>query len=97
MKVTNPYPGQQKNKLTRALGLDTLTGGTEGQGQGAERLRSAFSAEQLREAGATLAISLDALLGMWEAYVAGNRETLDTEFENLVGCIEEWRDAVPKA
>lgn len=54
------------------------------------RNASSADAESMRNA-------LDALTAMFSGYLGSDRKLLDEGFEDLVGILEEWRDAVPKA
>lgn len=93
--MPNPFKLKKTKALQKALGIDTLTGGTEGS---AENQTSAVSSvEPTPSAAASMGTALDALSAMFCGYVGQDRELLDSGFEDLVGILEEWRDAVPKA
>lgn len=83
--------------LTRADVLATVEGGTEGSAKDAKHPPSVSSAVATPSQARMLATALDALSAMFSGYVSLDRELLDTGFEDLVGVVEEWRDAVPKA
>lgn len=77
----------------------TLTGGTEGKTQNAKHpLASSAAASQAVSSAHTELIRTahSALSAMVAGFLGQDRELLDSGFEDLVGCIEEMRDAVPK-
>ena len=82
--------------LTRRAAPATVEGGTEGSEDAAKPQTAASSAATPSQA-RMLATALDALSAMFSGYVSQDRELLDSGFEDLVGIVEEWRDAVPKA
>lgn len=92
MNITRATP----RLLKRLQNAVTLEGGTEGRANSQSSAISASSADE-----PSLAEEMDTALGalsdMFSGYVAKDRALLDKGFEDLVGVIEEWRDAVPKA
>lgn len=97
-KLQQPFPSQLRKQLTREGLLSTVEGGTVGHEQDSKNPPSASSAEAGPDSdAAVLSTALSALSAMYEGYIAQDREQLDAAFETLVECIEEWRDAVPKA
>lgn len=78
--------------------VDTLAGGKEGQGQGREAPAS-FAGPS-----SAVVVTLDTCLGALSGMLAcvlrpdakGARERLDRNYETLITCLEEWRDAIPK-
>jgi len=93
MAISNPFQLRKTNALKKALGLDTLEGGTEGS---VEHQNAAVSSATTSQA-ESMGTALDALSAMFCGYVGQDRKLLDDGFEDLVGILEEWRDAVPKA
>jgi len=94
--VTNPMRLKKAKLLQSAVASATLEGGTEGSANMVPSTNSvsfAASQSQAEEMGT----ALDALSAMFCGYVGSDRGLLDSGFEDLVGIVEEWRDAVPKA
>jgi len=74
---------------------DTLAGGTEGSNQAPKEQPSLFPEQDHRAEVAKRAhASLSKMIG---GYLQGKRPQLDRGFDDLVECLEEMRDAVPKA
>lgn len=80
--------------LTPAPESDTLAGGRGGHSPSPEGTADTsvtdVAAQSMKDA-------LAALTVMFCGYLDLDRELLDHGFEDLVGILEEWRDAVPKA
>lgn len=96
--VKNPFLQSQKKALQKVLGADTLVGGTVGsQERSKSVLNSASSARPSSTQVESFSTALDALSAMFCGLIGDDRELLDAGFEALVGEVEEWRDAVPKA
>lgn len=84
--------------LTKDTAVSTLEGGTEGSvNNQIPPVSSAVSTSVV----VTLDTALGALSGMLACVLRpdarGARERLDRNYETLITCLEEWRDAVPKA
>jgi len=94
-----PFTSPLRRQLTREGLVDTLEGGTAGHMVDSKNQPHVSSAEVEPFTGDAdvLSTALSALSAMYEGYIAKDREQLDSAFETLVECIEEWRDAVPKA
>jgi len=99
---SNPWKHTKQKKLTQALGVDTLEGGTEGRVK--ETRRAEFfpnipvsSAEGLVRLKAMLVTLLDAVSDIVQALTDCDRDRLDAAVDSMIECIEEARDAVPKA
>lgn len=91
MPITRTSP----KLLTKLRALGMLEGGTEGR---AKQGRSPSAGVAVLSADAeAMRAALDALTAMFSGYLGSDRELLDEGFEALVGILEEWRDAVPKA
>jgi len=73
----------------------TVEGGTEGSDESQSSAISASGAVSSLQAH-TMGTALDALSAMFAGYVGNDRKLLDDGFEDLVGILEEWRDAIPK-
>jgi len=98
MTIHNPFLKGRQKKLTKALGLDTLAGGTAGSQERSQSvLQSASSVAEPRNGTVTLGMCLDALWDIYAAVVTQDRKELDSAYETLVTLLEEFRDAVPKA
>lgn len=95
MSISNPFKLKKTKVLREALGIDTLAGGTEGSDESHSSTNSASVAPSQSQAEA-MGTALDALSAMFCGYVGQDRKLLDSGFEDLVGILEEWRDAVPK-
>lgn len=95
----NPWrhtPMAKLRALTEGHDPDTLEGGRGvPDNQASSSLTSASGADG-QSATRMLATALDALSAMFCGYLDRDRALLDEGFENLVGVLEEWRDAVPK-
>lgn len=87
--------------LIRDPATGTMTGGKAGPCQDCPEgtpLASAVKSDVAATADAiTLKAALDALSLMFSGYLGSDRRALDQGYEDLVTCVEEWRDAVPKA
>lgn len=95
-ELTRPFlQGSEAEQLKRFKRLATLAGGQEGSEKG-RSLPFAFSAGSASSEAASLGVALDALSAMFCGLVGRDRGLLDSGFEDLVGVLEEWRDAVPK-
>lgn len=96
-KVINPHSQATRKKLLTRLGSPvTLEGGTEGSDQDAKHHPLVSSVEASSETDMARAAH-DALSAMVAGFIGRDRRLLDEGFEALVECIEEMRDAVPKA
>jgi|SRR5436189_226074 len=87
--------------LTSVGTAGTLAGGTVGSTMDAKRPTSVSSADPSLTVAVTLDTALGALTGMLAAVLRpdarGARDRLDRHYETLITCLEEWRDAIPKA
>jgi len=95
--VVNPYELKKQKRLQSAMAAATLAGGTEGSVNETPVEPPASSVEPIPSIAEEMDMALAALSDMFSGYLQNDRKMLDTGFENLVGIIEEWRDAVPKA
>jgi len=93
--LINPPP------LTSDKPTGTLAGGTAGSKQKAKP--STQSASSVAKASDSVSAQAElvrtahhALSAMVAGFLDKDRELLDSGFEDLVGCLEEMRDAVPK-
>jgi len=89
--------GYSNPSLTKARAKLTLPGGTGGT-EVKKSVEDASTPRDVPSADAeSMRSALDALTTMYCGYLGSDRELLDEGFESLVGILEEWRDAVPKA
>lgn len=98
MTPARKHTARPRRPLTDDAAPDTLTGGTVGSQEHSKSVLPSVSVAADRSSDVvTLGMALDAVTGMFAAVLLRDRRELDAQFENLVGCVEEWRDAVPKA